>query len=154
MAVQAQATRNRIDLSAGPIEHADKGDGPPIVLLHGLLMDASLWQHVLEDLSVDHRCIAPALPLGAHRYPMRAETDFSLPAIARLVRELLEELDLEDVTLVGSDTGGAVVQLVAGDGDERITRIVLVSCDAFDNRRPRPSGRSASALPSSPAARC
>ena len=129
------------ELSAGTIEYRDSGgDGPPVVLLPGLLMDATLWEEVIDDLAPVRRCIAPTLPLGAHRHPMHADADLSLPGIARLVVELLERLDLRDVTLVGNDTGGALVQLVAGDGAARVGRIVLVSFDAFDNFPPSRPG--------------
>jgi pimeloyl-ACP methyl ester carboxylesterase len=123
-----------IELSAGTIEYEDTGgDGPALVLLHGLMMDASLWDGPIADLSADHRCVAPTLPLGAHRHPMHADADLSLAGIARLVGEFLDRLDLHDVTLVGNDTGGALVQLLMGDGTARAGRVVLVSCDAFDN---------------------
>jgi pimeloyl-ACP methyl ester carboxylesterase len=125
---------HRIDLSAGTIEYEDTGgDGPAVVLLGGLMMDASLWEHVIAALSPGHRCIAPTLPLGAHRDAMRADADLSPHGLARLVAELLDRLQLEDVTLVGKDTGGALVQLLACDGPPRVGRIVLVSCDAFEN---------------------
>jgi pimeloyl-ACP methyl ester carboxylesterase len=131
-----------IELSAGTIEYEDTGgDGPAIVLLAGLLMDATLWDGVVARLSSGHRCIAPTLPLGAHRHPMRADADLSPRGIARLVSELLERLDLDKVTLVGNDTGGAIAQLVAGERPARIGRIVLVSCDAFDNFPPGLTGR-------------
>lgn len=129
-------------LSAGPVEYRDTGgSGPVLVLLHGLLMDASLWDHVIADLAVGHRCIVPTLPLGAHRLPMRPDADPSLRAIARLVVELLEQLDLHDATVVGNDTGGALAQLLAAHGVDRIGRLVLVSCDAFDNFPPGATGR-------------
>jgi pimeloyl-ACP methyl ester carboxylesterase len=80
------------------------------------MMDASLWDGPIADLAVDHRCVAPALPLGAHRQAMRADADLSLPGIARLVAEFMAALDLHDVTLIGNDTGGALVQLVMRDG--------------------------------------
>jgi pimeloyl-ACP methyl ester carboxylesterase len=132
----------QIELSAGTIEYQDTGgEGPPIVLLHGLLMDATLWDEVVGELSPDYRCIAPTLPLGAHRQAMRGDADLSLPGIARLVGELLERLDLHDVTLIGNDTGGALVQLLAADGAARIGRIALVSCEAFDNFPPGLTGK-------------
>jgi pimeloyl-ACP methyl ester carboxylesterase len=138
-----QAMTRRIELSAGMVEYQDTGgDGPPIVLLHGLMMDASIWDDVLDGLYVDFRCIAPTLPLGAHRHHMRTDADLSLPGIARLVVEFLDRLDLNDVTLVGNDTGGALVQLLAGEeGAARVGRIVLVSCDAFDNFPPGLTGK-------------
>jgi pimeloyl-ACP methyl ester carboxylesterase len=131
-----------IELSAGTIEYEDTGgDGPVLVLLHGLMMDASLWDGPIVELSADHRCVAPTLPLGAHRHAMHADADLSLPGIARLVAEFLDCLDLQDVTLVGNDTGGALVQLLMCDGAARVGRVVLVSCDAFDNFPPGLTGK-------------
>jgi pimeloyl-ACP methyl ester carboxylesterase len=135
-------TMSQIELSAGTIEYEDTGgEGPTLVLLHGLLMDSSLWDDVIADLSVDHRCVAPTLPMGAHRHAMHADADLSLRGIARLVSELLERLDLRDVTVIGNDTGGALAQLLACNGATRVSRIVLASCDAFDNFPPGVPGR-------------
>jgi pimeloyl-ACP methyl ester carboxylesterase len=132
----------QIELSAGTIEYQDTGgEGPALVLLHGLMMDASLWDSPIADLAADHRCIAPTLPLGAHRHAMRAGTDLSLPGIARLVAELAGRLGLRDVTFVGNDTGGALVQLLMSDGTAGVDRVVLVSCDAFDNFPPGLTGK-------------
>ena len=136
----------QIELSAGTIEYEDTGgDGPAIVLLGGLMMDASLWDDVIADLSPEHRCVAPTLPLGAHRHAMHADADLSPHGLARLVAEFLDRLELDDVTLVGNDTGGALVQLLAGDGATRVGRIVLVSCDAFENFPPGPDRQDARA---------
>jgi pimeloyl-ACP methyl ester carboxylesterase len=133
----------QIELSAGTIDYTDTGgDGPVLVLLHGLMMDASLWDGVIADLSGDYRCVAPTLPLGAHRVAMHADADLSLPGIARLVAEFLGRLDLDDVTLVGNDTGGALVQLLMADGElPTLGRAVLASCDAFDNFPPGLTGK-------------
>jgi len=132
----------QIELSAGTIEYADTGgDGPVIVLLHGFMMDAALWDGPVADLSADHRCVVPTLPLGAHRHGMNANADLSLRGIARLVAEFLDRLDLTDVTLVGNDTGGALVQLIICDGAARVDRVVLASCDAFDNFPPGLTGK-------------
>ncbi|SFF76114.1 alpha/beta fold hydrolase [Streptomyces mirabilis] len=135
-------TTEEIELSAGTVAYRDTGgDGPVLVLLHGLMMDASLWDETITELAADHRCVAPTLPLGAHRHGMRADADLSLPGVARLVAEFLDRLDLRDVVLVGNDTGGALVQLVMGDGAARVAGVVLVSCDAFDNFPPGLTGR-------------
>jgi pimeloyl-ACP methyl ester carboxylesterase len=140
---------HQIELSAGTIEYEDTGsaggEGPTLLLLHGLLMDASLWDGTIADLSADHRCVAPTLPMGAHRHAMGRDADLSLGGIAALVGELLDRLDLHDVTVVGNDTGGALVQLLAGAGADagagRVSRIVLASCDAFDNFPPGLTGK-------------
>jgi pimeloyl-ACP methyl ester carboxylesterase len=129
-----------VELSAGTIEYEDTGgDGPVLVLLHGLAMNASLWRHVVRELRPDHRCLVPTLPLGAHRQPMRADADLSFNGQVRLIAELLERLDLSDVTLVQSDMGFA--QLLVAEHPERIARLVLLSCEAFDNIPPGLPGR-------------
>src|SRR5439155_375093 len=111
---------SEIELSAGTIEYQDTGgDGPVLVLLHGLMMDASLWDEVIAGLSAGHRCVAPTLPLGAHRHAMDPGADLSMAGIARLTAEFLDRLDLRDVTLVGNDTGGALVQLLMADDHPR-----------------------------------
>lgn len=126
-----------LELSAGTIEYEDTGgDGPAIVFSHGLFMDGSQWRHVAADLRRDHRCVLPTLPLGAHRHPMRPDADLSMRGIAGLLGELLERLDLRDVTLAMSDWGGP--QLLVGSRYEtRIARLVICSCEAFDNVPPK-----------------
>jgi pimeloyl-ACP methyl ester carboxylesterase len=142
MSNNSKPEAGEITLSAGTIDYLDTGgNGPVIVLLHGLLMDASLWDDVIGELSADYRVVAPTLPLGAHRRPLQANADLSLHGISNMVAEFLDKLDLQDVTLVGNDTGGAIVQLLAADDSPRIGRIVLASCDAFDNYPPGLTGK-------------
>lgn len=130
-----------IELGAGTVEYTDTGGpGPVLVFVHGLLMDGTLWDGTVASLAA-YRCVVPTLPLGAHRHPMRPDADLSLPGIAALLTEFLERLDLRKVTLVGVDTGGALVQLVLADGDPRVSRVVLASCDAFDNFPPGLTGK-------------
>ena len=125
-----------VELSAGTIEYDDTGgSGPVVVLLHGLLMDGSLWRHVVADLRSDYRCVVPTMPLGAHRRPMRPEADLSMRGQVRLVAEFLEHLDLRDVTLVGNDWGGPLLLISEGRA-ERVARLVICSCEAFDNYPP------------------
>lgn len=125
-----------LQLSAGVVEYEDTGgDGPVVVLLHGVAMDGSLWRHVVADLRDGHRCIVPTLPLGGHRRPMKPDADLSVLGVARLVAEFIEALDLTDVTLVMNDWGGAQA-LVADGRDQRIGKLVVTSCEAFDNFPP------------------
>jgi pimeloyl-ACP methyl ester carboxylesterase len=131
-----------IELSAGTIEYTDsRGEGPVIVLLHGLMMDATLWDGVIAGLSDGYRCLAPTLPLGAQHHSVKPRADLSLPGIAGLVDEFLDRLGLDDVTLVGNDTGGAIAQLLITRGAPRVGRVVLASCEAFDNFPPGLTGK-------------
>jgi pimeloyl-ACP methyl ester carboxylesterase len=130
-----------VELSAGTIEYEDTGgDGPVLVLLHGLAQNGSVWRNVVSDLREDHRCVVPTLPLGGHRRPMRPDADLSMRGLSRLVGEFMERLDLRAVTLVENDWGGAHL-LVTERGGERIARLVLTSCEAFDNYPPGLPGR-------------
>ncbi len=132
-----------LEVEAGPIEYLDTGgSGPVVVLLHGLVMDGSLWRNVVADLRTDFRCILPTLPLGAHRQPMRPDADLTLRGQGRIVAEFLEQLELRDVALCFNDWCGA--QVMIADGlVERVGRLVLVSCEAFENYPPGLPGRMA-----------
>jgi pimeloyl-ACP methyl ester carboxylesterase len=130
-----------IELSAGAIRYEDSGgEGPVVVLCHGLLMAASLWDAVVAELGPGVRCVRPTLPLGAHRQPMRADADLSLRGQVRLLAEFLERLGLEEVTLVFNDWCGAQL-LVAEGWDARVGRLVLASCETYDNYPPGLPGR-------------
>ena len=125
-----------VDLSAGRIRYDDTGSGPPIVFVHGLLNNGLLWRDVIARLDGEARCIAPDWPLGSHSIPMDRGADLSPSGMAGLIAEFLEQLDLDDVTLVGNDTGGALCQIVVTTSPERVGRLVLTPCDSFDNFLP------------------
>lgn len=128
---------HKLELSAGTIEYEDTGgDGPLIVLLHGLIMDGSVWRKVVEELRGEFRCVLPTLPLGGHRLAMHPQADLSMPGIAGLAGELIERLDLRECTLAMNDWGGGQL-LIGGPQDARIARLALCSCEAFDNVPPK-----------------
>jgi pimeloyl-ACP methyl ester carboxylesterase len=131
----------QVELCAGTIEYQDTGgDGPAIVMVHGLVMDGTLWRNVVADLADDYRCVTPTLPLGGHRRPMRRDADLTLAGQARLLDEFLGQLGLDGATVAFNDWGGA--QPMIGLGlDGRIGRLVLCSCEAFDNYPPGLPGR-------------
>jgi pimeloyl-ACP methyl ester carboxylesterase len=125
-----------IKLPEGNIHYREFGEGPPIVFVHGLLVDGRLWRKVTPLLEGNFRCIVPEFPLGSHPEPLNPDADLSPPGLARIVAGFLEGLDLEDVTLVANDTGGAISQITAANHPERIGRLVLTNCDAFENFLP------------------
>jgi pimeloyl-ACP methyl ester carboxylesterase len=95
-----------------------------------------------RDDVVEHpdgmRCIVPTWPLGAHANPAPA-ADLSARARARRIPELLETLDLRDVTLVGNDTGGGLCLAALGTqhpGLQRTRRLVLTNCDSYEHFPP------------------
>jgi pimeloyl-ACP methyl ester carboxylesterase len=128
-----------ISLTMGNVHYEKVGpdDGRPVVLIHGYAMGGSLWRPLSERLAADgFRCFAPTWPLGAHTEPMSKDRELTIEAIAAMVGEFLDELSLEDVLLVGNDTGGAVAQVVATSTPARIGALVLTSCDAFEHFPP------------------
>jgi pimeloyl-ACP methyl ester carboxylesterase len=125
-----------IDLPQGTVRYRESGSGETVVLIHGLLVDGRLWRKVVPQLDKDFRVIVPDLPLGSHVLALNESAERTLPGVAKLIADFLEALDLRDVTLVGNDTGGALCQLVATRHGERVGRLVLTPCDAFDNFLP------------------
>ncbi|MEU0510921.1 MULTISPECIES: alpha/beta fold hydrolase [Amycolatopsis] len=139
MAISAQlGAPRRTELTAGPIEYRERGTGAPVVFLHGIIANGDVWRNVVPELAGQYRCITPDWPLGSHRLPMRAGTDFTLFGLAKLVDEFLAALRLDDVVLVANDTGGAIAQAVAARHPNRLGRLVLTPCDAFGNFLPPP----------------
>jgi pimeloyl-ACP methyl ester carboxylesterase len=126
-----------VKLPQGTIRYRDSGAGEPIVFVHGLLVNGRLWEQVAARLSSDFRCIVPDWPLGSHPVPMNPDADLSAPGLAKIVADFLEALGLEKVTLVGNDSGGAISQLVATKHPQRVGRLVLTNCDAYDNFPPK-----------------
>ena len=126
------------DTSFGPLTVRDSGgDGPVVLLIHGLLVDGRLWDRVAEPLAASGlRVIVPDLPLGAHTQAVRSGADVSPRGIARLIDELATSMELRDVTLVGNDTGGAICQLVAAEQPHWIGALVLTPCDCYENFLP------------------
>ena len=133
-------TMQTVSVPAGEIDYADSGSGPPVVLLHGVLMDHTLWDRVLPLLPPGFRYIRPVLPLGAHRRPMRPDADLTLGGQVALVADLLDALDVDDVTLVHADWGGALFLTAAGR-DQRVARQVILPCEAFANFPPGLPGK-------------
>jgi pimeloyl-ACP methyl ester carboxylesterase len=129
--------RRTVEVSAGTLEYRERGSGPQVVFAHGAAVNGDLWRKVAPALAGDHRCIVPDLPLGGHSLPLRGEPDLSLFGLADILANFLDALDLSDVTLVANDTGGAISQAVVARRPERLGRLVLTSCDAFDNYPPK-----------------
>jgi pimeloyl-ACP methyl ester carboxylesterase len=139
MTTAAQSpTRTEIDLPAGRIRYRDEGQGKPVVFVHGYLVDSRLWDGVVDNLSDHCRCLAPDWPIGSQPMAMNPDADLSPYGIAAIIAGFLEALDLEDVTIVGNDSGGAMSQVLVTRHPERIGRLVLTNCDTHENFPPGP----------------
>jgi pimeloyl-ACP methyl ester carboxylesterase len=112
---------------------------PPVVFVHGVLVDHRLWAGVADRLAAEgYRCILPDWPLGSHTLPVNDREALSPAGVAEMIHEFLVALDLDDVTLVGNDTGGGLCQFLVDAHPERIGRLVLTNCDAFEKFPPFP----------------
>ncbi|HYH59893.1 MAG TPA: alpha/beta hydrolase [Thermoleophilaceae bacterium] len=129
---------HEVHLSQGTIDYREDGTGEPLLFVHGVLVDGDLWRGVVPRLAKDFRCIVPDWPFGSHRTPLAPDADLSPPALARMVVDFMDALGLESATLVGNDTGGAICQLVATEHPDRVSRLVLTSCDVYDRFPPPP----------------
>ena len=131
-----------VDVTAGTLEYRDEGDptGPPVVLLHGLLMNDSQWDLVLPLLPAGHRYLLPVLPFGGHRVPMRDGADLTMPGMVNVVADFLDALDLSAVDLVVTDWGGPLFLTDVGR-DERVGRMIICPSEAFENFPPGLPGK-------------
>ena len=127
---------NKIDLPQGTIRYREAGSGPTIVFVHGYLVDGRLWDGVVDALADRFRCIAPHWPMGAQQVAMAPDADLTPPGVATIIDDFLAALDLEDVTLVGNDSGGAMCQVLVARRPARIGRLVLTNCDTHENFPP------------------
>lgn len=127
-----------VHLPQGDIHYTDAGEGEPIVFVHGYLVDGRLWEGTAKALAGDFRCICPDWPIGSQTTAMAPDADLSPPGIARIIADFLAELDLERVTIVGNDSGGAMSQVLATRYPERVGRLVLTNCDTHENFPPKP----------------
>jgi pimeloyl-ACP methyl ester carboxylesterase len=125
-----------VRLPQGTIRYREAGSGPVIVFVHGYLVDGRLWDGVVDALADRYRCIAPNWPMGAQQVAMNPDADLTPPGVATIIEGFLEALDLEDVTLVGNDSGGAMCQVLVARRPARIGRLVLTNCDTHDNFPP------------------
>lgn len=125
-----------VQLRQGTIHYREQGEGDPIVFVHGLLVDGRLWRKVAPLLATRYRCITPDWPLGSHRAALNAGTDRSPRGIAQLIADFIAALELDQVTIVANDTGGAISQILAGERPERLRALVLTNCDCLENFLP------------------
>jgi pimeloyl-ACP methyl ester carboxylesterase len=124
--------------AAGP----ENATTPPTVFVHGFLVNATLWGDTADALAAAGvRSYAPDWPLGSHSIPVGTSADQSPRGIAGQIIAFLRALELDNVTLVGNDTGGAICQFLLDSDASRIGRVVLTNCDAFSNFPPAPFGQ-------------
>src|SRR5277367_436558 len=134
-----------VDLPHGTVRYRVAGPesaaAPPVMFVHGFLVSSTLWATTADALAAAGvRSYAADWPLGSHTIPLGSGADQSPRGIARQIIAFMQALELDDVTLVGNDTGGAICQFLLDIDASRIGRVVLTNCDAFTNFPPAPFG--------------
>jgi pimeloyl-ACP methyl ester carboxylesterase len=134
---RALGPQTEVRLPGGTVRYRERGAGPALLFVHGLLVNGALWRKLAPELAPDFRCITPDWPLGSHELPLGPDVDRTPAGIAKLIADFMSALELKDVTLVGNDSGGALSQLVVTRHPDRVGRLVLTPCDAFENFPPK-----------------
>ena len=133
----ADMTTTWCDLPIGPVRVRTAGAGPAIVFTHGLLVDGRIWDEVAGPVAQQgFMVVLPDLPLGAHERPVHDRAALTTQAVADTVFDLADHLGIDRFTMLGFDTGGAITQLATAARPERIERLALLSCDAFEHFPP------------------
>jgi len=135
LATNASATRRNVRTPSGEISYIEQGAGPVALFVHGVLLNSYLWRHQLSELSDIRRCIAVDL-LAHGDTEITPEQDVSVAANAEMLKQLLDVLDIDQVDLVGNDSGGGICQIFAASYPERIRSLTLTDCDTHDNWPP------------------
>src|SRR5687767_11986450 len=130
---EALGRAQEVRLPQGTVRYRERGAGRAIVFIHGFVTNGDLWRKVVPALCEHYRCITPDWPLGSHSVAMDPDADLSPPGLVELIAAFLEKLDLDDVVVVGNDTGGALAQMLVTTRPERVGALVLTPCDSFRN---------------------
>src|SRR5712691_11641264 len=132
---QTALTIRSIETPSGRISYAEAGSGPVALFVHGVVLNKHLWRHQLSGLSDIRRCIAVDL-LAHGDTEIEPNQDVSVTANANMLREVLDALQIDQVDLVGNDSGGGICQIFAALYPERVRTITLTNCDTHDNWLP------------------
>src|SRR6202051_4576409 len=132
---QTTPTIRSIEIPSGRVSYAEAGSGPVALFVHGVVLNKHLWRHQLVGLSDIRRCIAVDL-LAHGDTEIAPDQDVSVTANAKMLREVLDDLKVDQVDLVGNDSGGGIAQIFAALNPERVRSLTLTDCDTPDNWPP------------------
>ena len=127
--------RRSVQTASGRISYVEQGSGAVALFVHGVLLNSHLWRHQLADLSDIRRSIAVDL-LAHGDTEIAPNQDVSVTANAKMLKEFLDALNIDQVDLVGNDSGGGISQIFAALYPERVRSLTLTDCDTHDNWPP------------------
>src|SRR3984957_8503235 len=127
--------RRSVQTASGRISYIEQGSGPVALFVHGVLLNSHLWRHQIAALSDIRRCIAVDL-LAHGDTEIAPGQDVSVTANANMLRDVLDALEIDQVDLIGNDSGGGIVQIFAALNPSRVRSLTLTNCDTHDNWPP------------------
>src|SRR6202790_4734674 len=132
---QTLVSTDVVETPSGRISYASAGSGPVAPFLPGVLLNKHLGRNHLAVLSEIRRCIAVDI-LAHGDTEIAPDQDVSVTANALMLKEVLDALKIEQVDLIGNDSGGGISQIFAALNPERVRTLTLTDCDAHDNWPP------------------
>jgi pimeloyl-ACP methyl ester carboxylesterase len=123
------------ETASGKIAYVEQGTGPVALFVHGVLLNGYFWRHQLRQLSGLRRCIAVDL-LAHGATEIEPGQDVSSTANAVMLEQFLDAVGIDQVDLVGNDSGGGIGLIFAANNPQRIRSLTLTDCDAHDNWPP------------------
>src|SRR5438552_9120816 len=127
-------TKRKIRTFAGDVAYLRKGQGPALLLLHGIPSSSYLWRDVIDPLAATFDVLAPDL-LGYGDSDKRLDADLAIAAQARYMVAFMESIGVHQAAVVGHDIGGGIAQLMAADEPQRVARLILID-SVVDNNWP------------------
>src|SRR5882757_6935240 len=132
---QTLVTTDAVETPSGRISYASAGSGPVALFVHGVVLNKHLWRRQLAGLSDIRRCIAVDL-LAHGDTEIAPGQDVSVTANANMLREVLDALHIDQVDLIGNDSGGGIAQIFAALTPDRVRTLTLTNCDTHNNWPP------------------
>lgn len=126
------STRNSVSTPYGQISYLERGSGPTALFVHGVLLNAHLWDETVAHLASHRRCVAVDL-MGHGETVVDTDQDLSFTAQAAMLAAFIDAVGVGQVDLVANDSGGAIAQILSARCPERVRTLALTNCDTHDN---------------------
>src|SRR2546430_4356962 len=139
------ASRLFAETPFGRIAYVERGEGPVALFFHGAFMNGYQWRGVIERCSAARRCIAFDNLAHGHTDVAPGQA-VDLGAQAAAAAAFLDALAVDEVDVVGNDSGGAIAQVFAAHRPDRVRSLCLTNCDVYTNCPPAAFERSIEAF--------
>ena len=133
--VQSTSIVHHVETPSGRVAYIQAGSGPVALFVHGVVLNKHMWRRQLDALSDVRRCIAVDL-LAHGDTEISVNQNVSVTTNAKMLKEVLDALQIDQVDLIGNDSGGGICQIFAALSPGRVRTLTLTNCDTHDNWPP------------------